>query len=140
MFGQKDNSRIYSKPEKVAIPKTAEILSKCVRDMINSLSIVSWQPKVEELQCDERKPPELAQYFYKTLLLSKNKSKTYTRFVDLFSSDMIFSISNGKYATLKQTSLGLGLHSITCMKNSVNILHHLGHSLSYEMFCQTETA
>ena len=31
--------------------------------MINSLSIVSWQPKVEELQCDERKPPELAQYF-----------------------------------------------------------------------------
>ena len=63
-------------PRKFAIPKTAEILSKCVRDMINSLSIVSWQPKVQELQWDERKPPELVQHFYKTLLLSKNKSKT----------------------------------------------------------------
>ena len=47
----------YSK--KVTIQKAAEILRECVRDMINSHSTVSWPPKVEELQCDERKPPEL---------------------------------------------------------------------------------
>ena len=74
-----------------------------VRDMINSHSTVSWPPKVEELRCDERKPPELLRYFYETLLLSKDKSETYTRFLDSFSSDIMFAISNEKNATLKHT-------------------------------------
>ena len=69
--------------------------------MINFHSPVSWPPNVEELQWDERKPPELLRYFYETLLLSKNKSETYTRFVDSFSSDIMFAISNRKYVTLK---------------------------------------
>ena len=43
-------------PQKVAIQKAAKILRECVRD-INSYSTVSWPPKVEELQCDGRKPP-----------------------------------------------------------------------------------
>ena len=74
--------------------------------MINSHSTVSWPPKVEELQCDERKTPELLRQLYEMLLSCKNKSETYTRFVDSFSSDIIFAISNGKYATLKHTLLG----------------------------------
>ena len=64
-------------------------------------SIVLWTPKTDELQCDERKPPELRSYFYETLLLSKNKSETYTRFVDSFSSDIMFAISNGKKCDFK---------------------------------------
>ena len=80
-------------------------MRECVRDKINSHSTISWPLKVEELQCDERNPSELLRYFYQTLLLlSKNKSETYTRFVDSFSSDIMFTISNGKYATLKRTS------------------------------------
>ena len=51
----------------------------------------------------------------------------------------MFAISNGKYATLKHTSLGLGLLSMIGMKNPINILHCLGHSLSYDMVCQIET-
>ena len=103
-------------------------------------STVSWPPKVEELQCDEMKPPELLRCFYETLLLSKNKSETYTHFNDLFSADIIFAISNGKYATLKHTLLGLGMHSMTGMKKSINILHRLGHLISYDMVCRIETA
>ena len=91
-------------PEKVVIQKASEIFRECVRDKINSHSTISWPLKVEELQCDERNPSELLRYFYQTLLLSKNKSETYTRFVDSFSSDIMFTISNGKYATLKRTS------------------------------------
>ena len=99
-----------------------------------------WPPKVEGLQSDDRKPPELPRYFYEVLSLSKNKSETYTRFIDSFSSDIMFAISNGKYATLKHTSLGLGLHSMTGMKSPMNILHCLGHSISYDMVCWLETA
>ena len=74
-----------------------------------------------------------------TLLLSKNKSETYTRFIDSFSSDIMLAISNGKYTSLKHTSLRLGLHSMTGMKNPINILHRLGHSISYDMVCWIET-
>ena len=79
------------------------------------------------------------QNFYETLLLSKNKSETYTRFVDSFSSDIMLAISNGKYTSLKHTSLRLGLHSMTGMKNPINILHRLGHSILYDMVCRIET-
>ena len=40
----------------------------------------------------------------------------------------MFAISNGKYATLKHTLLGLGLNSMIGMKNPINILHRLSHS------------
>ena len=82
--------------KKAVMQKAPEILRECVKDMKNSHSTVSWPLKVEELQFDERKPPELLRYFYETLLLSKSKSETYTRFVDSFSSDIVFGISNGK--------------------------------------------
>ena len=49
---------------------------------------------IDELQFDERKPPELLQCFHEKLLLSKNKSETYTCFVNSFSSDIMFAISN----------------------------------------------
>ena len=115
-------------------------MRECVRDKINSHSTISWPLKVEELQCDERNPSELLRYFYQILLLlSKNKSETYTRFVDSFSSDIMFAISNGKYTTLKHSSLGLGLLSMIGMKNPINILHCLGHSLSCDMVCRIET-
>ena len=85
-------------PKKVVIQYCCNILY--VGD-INLHSIVLWTPKTDELQCDERKPPELRSYFYETLLLSKNKSETYTRFVDSFSSDIMFAISNGKKCDFK---------------------------------------
>ena len=50
----------------------------------------------------------------------------------------MFAISNGKYATLKHTSLGLGLLNMIGTRNPINILHCLGHSLSYDMVCQIE--
>ena len=111
--------------------------------MIDSHSTVSWPPKPEELLCDERKPLEFLRYFYETLLLSKNKSEKYTGFVDSFSLDIMFVISNGKYATLKHTSFGLRLHSIAGMNpiifwSILIILYHMTyfvrqkqHKLSY---------
>ena len=51
----------------------------------------------------------------------------------------MFAISNRKYATFKHTLLGLGLHSMTGMKNPINILHSLGDSISYDMVCRIET-
>ena len=36
--------------------------------------------------------------------------------------------------------MGLGLHSMIDMKNPINVLHRLGHSISYDMVCWIETA
>ena len=50
----------------------------------------------------------------------------------------MFTISNGKNVTLKHTSLGLGLHSMTGMKNPVNILHLLSHPRSSHQRCSVK--
>ena len=55
--------------------------------MINLHSTVSWLPKVKELQCNQKKPPEVLRCFNETLLLSKSKSEIYTRFCEISQSN-----------------------------------------------------
>ena len=47
--------------------------------------------------------------------------------------------SNGRFLTLKYTTIGRRLHSLTGMKAPVTQLHQLGHFISYDMVCQIET-
>ena len=42
--------------------------------------------------------------------------------------------------TLKHFLIGLGLHNITGLKTPIQVLSHLGHSISYDLVCEVETA
>ena len=119
------------------IVKTAELLRKRVLDTISTSSDMSWPPDVDSLK--NRKPPEILEAFYRNLLGFNKQTEKSVRIVNSLCSDVLYNISNGKFLTLKHTTIGLGLHSLTGMKAPVTQLHRLGHFISYDMVCQIET-
>ena len=123
-------SKCVRYPEIDTIKKVAEILRKCVLEKIDSTAEISWPPSVDELQSGERKAPEPLNTFYQTLLGFKTKTEKSVRIIESFCADILYTISNGRYTTLKHTSLGLGIHSMTGMKTPITFLHRLGHSIS----------
>ena len=64
---------------------------------------------------------------------------TQSRIIDSFCSDVMFAISNRYFLTLKVVALGLGLHSKTGMKSPIELLHRLGHCISYDQVNHRET-
>ena len=55
-----------------------------------------------------------------------------------FTEDILFAISNGKFLTLRNTSLTLVLHSLTGTKLSMQCLHREGNCLSPDMIARIE--
>ena len=53
------------------------------------------------------------------------------RLIKSYASDFIHEVSDGEVLTPKQLLLGLGLHSITGQKKTVQIANRLGHSMNY---------
>ena len=119
------------------IVKTAELLRKRVLDTISTSSDMSWPPDVDSLK--NRKPPEILEAFYRNLLGFNKQTEKSVRIVNSLCSNVLYNISNGKFLTLKHTTIGLGLHSLTGMKAPVTQLHQLRHSISYDMVCRIET-
>ena len=60
--------------------------------------------------------------------------------MDSYSADFIHGVSRGQVVTAKHFLVGLGLHNITGQKKAVEVLNHLGHSVSYTSVCDIETA
>ena len=118
------------------IVKTAELLRKRVLDTISTSSDLSWPPDVDSLK--NRKPTEILETFYRNLLGFNKETEKSVRIANSLNSDVLYNISNGKFLTLKHTTLGLGLHSLTDIKAPVTQLHRLGHSISYDMVCRIE--
>ena len=66
--------------------------------------------------------------------------KKSTRLFDSFSEYLISSVTNGSVLTAKHYLLAVGLHSITGMKQIIQILHKMGHCMSYTKTSEVETA
>ena len=66
--------------------------------------------------------------------------KKSTRLLDSFSEYLISSVTNGSVLTTKHYLLAVGLHSITGMKQIIQILHKMGHCMSYTKTGEVETA
>ena len=52
----------------------------------------------------------------------------------------MFALSKGKFLTSKHCAIGLGLHSLTGLKQPVVYLSKLGHSISNKQIEEIETA
>ena len=50
------------------------------------------------------------------------------------------AVSKGEFLTLKDASVGFGLHSLTRQKLPLQVLSRLGHSTTYNQICEVETA
>ena len=80
--------------------------------------------------------------FLTNVLRSKDRanSEVIKRLVHSYGSDLIHGVIRGKVVTLKHFLIGLGLHNITGLKTPIQVLSHLGHSISYDLVCEVETA
>ena len=60
--------------------------------------------------------------------------------MNLFAQDTTSAVSRGKKIQYKQLTLGQGLHNLTGSRKVIDILHTLGHCISYNTVCEIETA
>ena len=70
----------------------------------------------------------------------KSLSPNLARIVSSFAQDITGAVTRGKQIQNKQILLGLGLHSLTGSRKVIDIIHKLGHSISYNTVCEIETA
>ena len=106
----------------IIIKNVAVILKEEANAFVYKATDVSWPPIVDELKKNSRKP------FFRDVISSKNSHHSgafdsTNRISMSFSEDLLFIISNGKFLTLKHTTIALGLHSLTGEKVPIQCLY-----------------
>ena len=128
--------------DEFVVKEAANILKRAVLQNIADSPDVPWLPTVTSLQSHE--PPEILKMFYDKIVKSEDNHHrigiTRSRIMDSFCSDVMFAVSNRKFLTLKMVAFRFGLHSKTGMKSSIELLHRLGHCISYDQVNLIETA
>ena len=109
--------------------------------MVNPVETSS-PPSPSELQALPVR--DLVKLFFQNLLATdehcRATSEKTTRLIDSFSADLINSVTNGSVLTAKHYLLATSLHSITEMKQIIQILNKMEHCLSHTKICEVDTA
>ena len=136
------NSHTLVNEREHLLRQAAECLREDILEHAQSIPDLAWPPRIEELSCDARKPPETLESFLSHLLKNKDHPNrdTANRLVQSYSSDLIHGVTRGKMTTAKHFLLGLGLHNLTGQKVPIQVMHHLGHCIDYNLVCEIETA
>ena len=110
-------------------------------DIVKKLDVsdLSWLPTLEAVSGDSRKPPDSVYMFLQKL--PKNKaSANVSRVIESLAQDIAFAVMKGKVLQRKQFLLALDLHSLTGGRKVIEIIHKLGHCMSYNLTSEIETA
>ena len=110
-------------------------------DIVKKLDVsdLSWLPTLEAVSDDSRKPPDSVCMFLQKL--PKNKaSANVSRVIESLAQDIAFAVMKGKVLQRKQFLLALDLHSLTGGRKVIEIIHKLGHCMSYNLTSEIETA
>ena len=115
-----------------------------ILNKLESLPIIEWPPSMEQLSNPDHSPAESLCKFLETVIYlerhRKSPSENLVLLVNSFTQDMTSAVSRGKKIQYKQLILGQGLHNLTGSRKVINILHKLGHCISYNTVCEIETA
>ena len=88
--------------------------------------------------------PEPLAKFYQVLLIGDPNCDTQTervsRLSNSFAQDLVYAVTNGKEKTAKHVLLPNAVKSLTGNVELIHTLNRLGHSLSYSMMQQIDTA
>ena len=133
----------HSVNKNTTVEKAAYLIREDIRNQCTvNQDETSWPPNLGELQ--DLPVPNSVKLFSQTLLATvKHGSATCeksTRLIDSFSADLISSVTNGSILTAKHYLLAVGLHSITGMRQIIQIFHKMGHCMSYAKTCDVESA
>ena len=71
---------------------------------------------------------------------STKKSAKLHRIVDSASNDYIYMVNGGRIKTQKQLMLGLYVRSLSGSKQLLRVLNNFGHTVSYSVLEEIETA
>ena len=117
---------------------TAKLLREHIVKKLD-VSDLSWPPTLEPVSDDSRKPPDSVYMFLQKLPRNK-ASANVSRVIESLGQDIIFAVLKGKVLQRKQFLLALGLHSLTGGTKVIDIIHKLGHCMSYNLTSEIETA
>ena len=125
------------------LEKAANILVQDTLGKFMEIPEVPWPPNTEELSKESWKPPASIYTFLKALFKHKEYNYITTvqnRWIDSFAHDLVYGITNGQTMQLKHFLLATGLHDLTGSRKVVDLVHRLGHCLSYNTTCEIKTA
>ena len=125
------------------LERAAEILANDTLKKFNDNSEVPWPPTTEELSSNKWTPPDSIYTFLTALFkhgIHNYITNAQKRWINSIACDMVYGITNGQLIQLKHFLLAIGLHDLTGSRKVVDIVHRLGHCLSYNMSCEIKTA
>ena len=129
--------------DRKTLENAAKILSSDIRSKFSESSELSWPPSSEQLQKNDQKPPESIYIFLTSLFKDFNKGSYLThiqeRMVESIASDIVYGSTSGKFIQLKHFLSAVGLHDLTGSRKVVDIVHGLGHCLSYNLTMDIKT-
>ena len=127
----------------LVVKRAARILQTAILDKFKDPPQPRWPPTAEELESEKFKPPSMLLSFIESLLTTserKSRSTKMNRLTESISQDIVFNLCEGKVLQSKHFLLALGLHNLTGSRKVLDIVHKLGHCLSYNSVCDIETA
>ena len=115
-----------------------------ILNKLESISITEWPPSKEQLSSPYHSPPESLCKFLETVIYleghCKSPSENLVPLVNSLARDITSAVSRDKKIQYKPLILGQGLHNLIGSRKIIDILHTLGHCISYNTVCETETA
>ena len=125
----------------VILKRAAKILVNDTVEKFKNIPQPPWPPTSDELSKDCWKPPPSAITFATALFGDKKElSQKQKRLAESLAADLIHLITSGKVIQQKHFLLALGLHNITGSRKIIDIVHNLGHCMSYNTTCEIKTA
>ena len=124
------------------IKQAADYLRNDILEYAERIPELTWPPCLDELNSQERFPPDCLTAFITHLLTGSDQqnSESVDQLIQSYASDLIYGVTRGNVITSKHFLLGLGLHNMTGQKKPVEINHRLGHIIDYKFVCEIETA
>ena len=129
--------------EESIVTKAADVIRTKVLKKVKESPELAWPPSVDQLEDASRDPPDLLAKFYHRLIVGDchhTLSEQKHRIIRSFSEDVMYAVSNGTFLTKKHYAVGMGLHSLTGMKQPIVFLSKMGHCISYDKVAEIETA
>ena len=130
--------------EEDIITEAARIIRDDILRKFKEVKETNWPPTHEELSSSSMQPPDSVFKLLNTLLKYDTNhadlSPNITRLVESYAYDIVHGVTRGKVMQKKHYLLGLGLHNLTGSRKIVDIIHKLGHCISYNNTCEIEAA
>ena len=128
------------------VQTAANYIREDILNKLESLPITAWLPSIEQQSNPDHSQAESLCNFLETVIyLEGHRKSPSENLVGLVNSqditqDITSAVSRGKNIQYKQLILGQVLHNLTGSRKVIDILHKLGHCISYNTVCKIETA